>query len=218
MGSFILFQGGHPVLIDIGVGTYNSKTFSSHRYEIFYMQSQYHSGLPTINGVQQHEGSSYSSHGVTFKDSQKNFTSADDEVIHFSMDIAGAYPKSAHVFEWKRELRFNRSSNTIHLSDHYHLGSFLHPQQLHFMVPSEQQVTPTKEGLHLSDTKKGVNVKMAFDWSFWQSPVKIELKSLEKDHKLTSVWGEQVKRQTLVTAEKFKQTKGHFEFSWSSGH
>ena len=212
MGSFILFQGGHPVLIDIGVGTYNSKTFSSHRYEIFYMQSQYHNGLPTINGVQQHEGSSYSSHNVNF---QQNSTL--NEVL-LSMDIAGAYPKSAHVLEWKRELSFNRSSNTIHLSDHYHLGSFLHPQQLHFIVPSELQVTPTKEGLHLSDTKKGVNVKMAFDWSLWQSPVKIELKSLEKDHKLTSVWGEQVKRLTLVTAEKFKQTKGHFEFSWSSGH
>ena len=36
-GSFIVFQDGEPLFIDIGVGTYEKKTFSKERYTIFSM-------------------------------------------------------------------------------------------------------------------------------------------------------------------------------------
>ena len=48
VGSFIIYYDGKPVIIDVGVETYTKKTFSSQRYEIWTMQSQYHN-LPTIN-------------------------------------------------------------------------------------------------------------------------------------------------------------------------
>ena len=38
-----------PVIIDAGVGTYTRQTFSSERYTIWTMQSNYHN-LPMING------------------------------------------------------------------------------------------------------------------------------------------------------------------------
>ena len=55
VGNFVVFADGRPVLIDVGVETYTSKTFSAQRYEIWTMQSAYHN-LPKVNGVMQREG------------------------------------------------------------------------------------------------------------------------------------------------------------------
>src|SRR5665811_67811 len=41
VGSFMLYFNGDPVMIDVGVGTYTSKTFSPQRYDIWTMQSNY---------------------------------------------------------------------------------------------------------------------------------------------------------------------------------
>ena len=49
-GTFSLYQNTTPVFIDAGVGTYTRQTFSSERYSIWTMQSNYHN-LPMINGV-----------------------------------------------------------------------------------------------------------------------------------------------------------------------
>ncbi|WP_425476307.1 hypothetical protein [Paraflavitalea speifideaquila] len=54
-----------PVLIDAGVGTYTRQTFSSERYTIWTMQSNYHN-LPLINGVPQQFGARYRSANVLF--------------------------------------------------------------------------------------------------------------------------------------------------------
>ncbi len=50
IGSFIVYKEGLPLLVDAGVESYTSKTFSDRRYEIWTMQSGYHSLLPTIDG------------------------------------------------------------------------------------------------------------------------------------------------------------------------
>jgi hypothetical protein len=52
IGHFVIYTNGQPVIIDAGVETYTRKTFSPQRYEIWTMQSAYHS-LPLINGIQQ---------------------------------------------------------------------------------------------------------------------------------------------------------------------
>lgn len=49
VGSFVLYCDGKPVVIDIGTGVYEKKTFSPQRYEIPQMQSLYHN-LPIIGG------------------------------------------------------------------------------------------------------------------------------------------------------------------------
>lgn len=52
-GTFSLYLHTTPVFIDAGVGTYTRQTFSSERYTIWTMQSNYHN-LPMINGVPNH--------------------------------------------------------------------------------------------------------------------------------------------------------------------
>jgi hypothetical protein len=41
-GHFIVYSDGQPPIIDVGVETYSTKTFSASRYDIWTMQSGYH--------------------------------------------------------------------------------------------------------------------------------------------------------------------------------
>ncbi|MBL7736857.1 MAG: heparinase II/III family protein [Chitinophagaceae bacterium] len=111
VGNFILYYDGKPVIIDIGVETYTSKTFSANRYDIWTMRSEYHN-LPTINGYEQSPGKEYAAKDVLFKAGNK-------EAV-FSLDIAGAYPQEAGVQKWDRKLILKRSG-AFQLVDDYAL-------------------------------------------------------------------------------------------------
>lgn len=91
VGSFIVYRDGRPVLIDVGVGQYTKQTFSSRRYELWFMQSNYHN-LPTFGGVGEMQGESYKAKDVVF----------DAENGEISMQIAGAYPVAAEVEGYRR--------------------------------------------------------------------------------------------------------------------
>lgn len=106
-GSFILYRDGQPLFIDIGVETYQKKTFSPQRYEIWSMQSQYHN-LPTFTGcsvedaqalpfgyvsdfagtgsvgAMEHNGPQYAAKEVTYHISPDS--------AEISMELADAYP------------------------------------------------------------------------------------------------------------------------------
>jgi hypothetical protein len=112
VGNFIVYAGGEPVLIDIGVETYTARTFSSHRYEIWTMQSAYHN-LPTINGVMQGAGRQYAARDVGF--------TSDDAAAEFAAEIAAAYPKDARVQGWRRAIRLDRARNEVAVTDRYAL-------------------------------------------------------------------------------------------------
>lgn len=47
VGSFTIYKDGKPLFIDVGVETYQQKTFSPERYEIWTMQSRFHN-LPSF--------------------------------------------------------------------------------------------------------------------------------------------------------------------------
>lgn len=171
------------------------------------MTSPYHN-CPTINNVSQHDGTSYTSDDVHFQELPNG------EGVHFLLDLAKAYPKNAHVTHWVRSLLFNQTANSVHLSEEYQLEDFLHPQQLHFILPPTMVVDRTENGLLLHNSQ--VNVQMLFDWSLWEAS-KIEERSLEKDHKLTSIWGDSIQRLTLTTNSHHQEVKGQFNFTFISG-
>lgn len=112
-GSFTIYKDGNPFIIDVGVETYCQKTFSPRRYEIWTMQSAYHN-LPTINGIMQDPGTSYSATNVD--------VSLSDDDCHIRMDIASAYPKEAGVQTYQRLVTFNKESS-ITIDDSFKLDS-----------------------------------------------------------------------------------------------
>ncbi len=102
IGNYVVYYDGHPLLIDVGRGTYTSKTFSNRRYEIWYNRSDYHN-VPTINGVVQAPGGAFKATAVAYR--------ASPAAAQFTLDIGRSYPDSAGVESWQRTVRLNRGKS-----------------------------------------------------------------------------------------------------------
>jgi hypothetical protein len=124
LGTCVLYFNGKPCLVDIGRETYTAKTFSSRRYEIWTMQSQYHN-LPKINGVDQKEGRE-------FVATNSNFV-ADAKKATFSTDIFKAYPDEAQVNKWVRSYTLERGKRFV-IGDNYNLKQVVTPSTLNFVT------------------------------------------------------------------------------------
>ena len=111
VGSVTLYSDGKPFLIDVGVGSYTSDTFSSRRYTIWTMQSGYHN-TPTFDDVMQNPGASYKANDVTH--------TITDEKTTISMDIASAYPTNAGVDSYVRTVTMQKNHKpNIVINDQY---------------------------------------------------------------------------------------------------
>lgn len=107
-GSFTLYKNGLPLFIDIGVESYTAKTFSSRRYEIWTMQSCYHN-LPTIEGIDQHDGADYCAREVE--------TLFGETTSSISMELSGAYPLVSGKKRYTRKILFDKLNNLVLLTD-----------------------------------------------------------------------------------------------------
>ncbi|HCE57338.1 MAG TPA: hypothetical protein DER09_05915 [Prolixibacteraceae bacterium] len=133
LGSCVLYFNGKPCLIDIGRETYTAKTFSSRRYEIWTMQSQYHN-LPKINGVDQKDGREFVATNSAF--------TADAKKATFSTDIFKAYPEQAQVKKWVRSYTLERGKRFV-ISDNYELKKVVAPSTLNFVTSCKvTEITP----------------------------------------------------------------------------
>src|SRR5690606_34464327 len=127
VGTFLLYHDGQPIFIGAGVGTYNKKTFSSERYDIWTMQSGYHN-LPRINGQEQRAGETYRARNVSFVPKQNRFV----------LDIAGAYPADAGVSRWLRTYQLARGRLTI--TDAFAIENPGQANVIHFLLAEKPEL------------------------------------------------------------------------------
>lgn len=126
IGTFILYHEGQPLLVDIGVETYSSKTFSPKRYEIWTMQSDYHN-VPVINGFSQAYGKKYKPSEVAFHNSNSK--------IQMSLNLAGAYPEEALCSFWKRTYTLKRTLQPqLIINEEYSLKEIKGKSEEHFLT------------------------------------------------------------------------------------
>lgn len=92
VGSFVLYDGVTPVLIDVGINTYTKYTFNAeYRYTyIPWTRSSYHN-LPVVNGVEEHYGGHFRA---------DSFTVREDGV---DVSFASAYESAAGISSLTRE-------------------------------------------------------------------------------------------------------------------
>lgn len=147
VGSCMFYYNGKPVLIDVGVGTYTSKTFSSERYSIWTMQSGYHN-LPTINGFDEHEGKEYKARDVKFNDTRNR--------TDFTLDIAGAYPKEANIQTWYRKYQLKRNRE-FSITDEWVLNEVKGETVFNFMTSCKVEQNGNK--LYLVNGKDKIVLK-----------------------------------------------------------
>lgn len=196
IGNFIVYADGNPVLIDVGVESYTAKTFSAQRYTIWTMQSQYHN-VPTINGVQQRAGKSFTAKGVE----ARQLTNGGS----FMLDMAGAYPAEAAVKEWKRKIVLDNVDRVV-WTDQYSLAEVKGATQFHLMTQVAPQIQA--DGIHLQSS--AFNLLLSYDSKRLEASIeKVEI----TDTFLKSNWGEAVYRITLTV--KAPVLKGNYTFTLS---
>lgn len=189
VGTANVYFDQTPVLIDIGVENYTRKTFSSERYTIWTMQSNYHN-LPAPNGVAEKEGGDYKSSDII---SRKNF---------FSVNIAGAYPKEAGVQKWIRS--YSLQNNQVTISDAFILNKVKAPNLVNFMTWG----TIEKSGRGQISIKVD-NVKALMSYNEDQFDLSIEPIKVT-DSGLLKIWGDHVYRLSFKAKEL--KSNGNYRF------
>jgi hypothetical protein len=182
LGTCVLYFDGKPCLVDIGRETYTRKTFSSHRYEIWTMQSGYHQ-LPKINGVDQMQGGQFRAKNTSF--------TADAKKAVFSTDISGAYKEEAKVNKWLRSYRLDRGKKFT-ISDTWELAE-IKEQPTSLNLITYCKVTELEPGV-LKLQGDGFELKMKYNTKSVSS--KIEFIEVT-DSGLKRYWPEGITRIVL---------------------
>jgi hypothetical protein len=191
VGSFIVYTDGKPLLIDAGVETYSRKTFSRQRYEIWTMQSAFHSLLPTVDGVMQAPGGQFAARDVTY--------SSNDTSAELTLDLAGAYPPEAGLKSWVRTLTFTRGED-IRIADRYELSKPAGEIALCLLTPC---VVEMGEGeIALRQTAIGEGRQTGAGVVTYEGNVEASVEELPlEDGRLRAVWGERLSRVVFRVRE-----------------
>lgn len=189
-GTFSLYIHSVPVLIDAGVGTYTRQTFSSERYSIWTMQSNYHN-LPVINGMSQNYGQNYKATAVVCHPGQHSF----------SADLSKAYPAEADVKHWIRSYVLKKKQLVI--TDQFELKTTHSPNQVNFLTWGKVDISfPGKVLIEVQGQKVTLEYPRYFE---------VSLESIElSDVRLSKVWGKKIYR--LILKDKQMRMKGVYKF------
>ena len=93
VGSFSLYFGDEPVLIDVGIGTYSRDTFSENRYVTVPWTRGDNHNIPIVNGVFEVYGKEYRADAFSAENGR------------ISVSFAGAYAPEAELKALTRELK-----------------------------------------------------------------------------------------------------------------
>lgn len=194
IGNYVVYYDGHPLLIDVGRGTYTRKTFSNKRYEIWYNRSDYHN-TPTVNGITQQPGGQYKAEKVKY--------SAGKAFAEFALDIARSYPAEAGINSWQRTLRLNRGKN-VRITDNISLQKAQDITQ-HLMTCYPAEVSKPGELVIHYKPEEGRAQDFVIRYNAGQMQPSIEKVKLEnmEDKGILQKWGDTIYRiNFLVTAPK----------------
>ncbi|MBO6172836.1 MAG: heparinase II/III family protein [Bacteroidales bacterium] len=173
IGSVSLYYKAIPFLIDAGVGSYVTKTFSPQRYEIWTMQANYHN-LPMFNGIPEKEGRQYCSKPSSF----------DPGTRTFSVDFAGTYPADACVESMLRKVTLRNGKVTI--KDSFSLSESREPARFNWLTWGQVDISVPGR---LMMTVQGETVVLYYDGKRLEP----ELETIVMDDPpLRKVWGEKI--------------------------
>ncbi|MGN6266059.1 MAG: heparinase II/III domain-containing protein [Ginsengibacter sp.] len=195
VGDFMVYADGHPVIIDVGSGTYTARTFSKERYQLWFNTSAYHN-LPTVNNTEQLEGGRFAATDVTYEKAKSS--------SQLTMDIANAYPLEAGIERWTRDVKLNKAKNDIEIKDRFELKNETNNLSQTFMTVCKTDISsPGKIIFYLPDERK---VFLDYDAKTWKATKeKIELLTPE-DQGLKESWNDRdIWRILLQLKKPFKK-------------
>ncbi len=178
IGSFMLYDDGQPVIIDIGVERYTKKTFSPQRYEIWTMRSGYHN-VPQIGGAEQLPGEEYGAQQVDYR--------VEQGVSSLTMELRDTYGAEAGIHSWNRSLCLDRGAACVQICDRYEL---VREQEIafHFMTLQKPEIRGAEVKIGTSTLRIGGA----------QAAVSAEKIDVTDNH-LQKSWGDTLYRVTVIT-------------------
>jgi hypothetical protein len=192
VGNVVVYADGRPAIVDVGAPEYTSKTFSSRRYEIWPMQSQWHT-LPAINGLDQRDGADARARDVAFAPGR--------DAVRFALDIAPAWPAEAKVARWRREVTLDRRRGEVALAEDYALGEAREPLRLHFVTPLAVDATsPGRVVLRFPaapQASRGAASALVLAYDPARFSAAVEQRVVD-DARLRPIWGERLARVILA--------------------
>ena len=194
VGSFVFFKNGCPLAVDPGAEQYTRQSFSGERWGFWYIRSDWHNLLPRFDGVVQSDGREFAATEVSC------VTEADRTVL--SMDLQGAYPESAGVRRWRRQLSFEAESG-IRVEDTFAFGRDLDEVTLAFVTPSEIEIlspgTVRFEARALPDGNRSASGRLDVEAS---TPVSLTVERMPvNDVNQAPSWGDHLNR-VIIHMEK----------------
>jgi hypothetical protein len=181
VGSVVVALHGVPVVVDPGRPTYTAQTFGPDRYDIWTMQSCWHT-VPRIRGTAQAVGSGYAARDVR--------NHAADDRGGLSLDLAGAYPRS-DIVRWHREARLDRRDGRVRVSDSWVLEPSAQPAPTHvqLMLAGRVDLRPGHAVVTALDGAGDVRI----GWEPADAPCTVTVRALD-DPWLGDVWGDRLTR------------------------
>ena len=188
IGNFILYCRGKPVIIDVGVGTYTSKTFGGNRYEIWTMQSGYHN-VPVVNEKEQPPGREYRA--------ENSICTLEADAAIFSTELKRAYPDNSGIHSWKRIIALSRQDKKITVQDLYVTDGV--PFRLNLMTPWKPEVTGKREAVFPNGPEKDASRTIMRI----SEPCKIRIETIQiNDDRLLQTWPSKIFRVQLSPLKK----------------
>ncbi|PZG02977.1 heparinase [Micromonospora deserti] len=198
VGSYLVALDGAPVLVDLGQPTYTAISFTARRYEQWVTRSQWHN-LPVVNGWEQSAGAGFRARAMVV-DLAPDGDSA-------RIDLAGAYAPDAGCRSWQRQVRLDRRTATVVVTDDWCIDAPA-DVRLHHVVAGEPLA---HRAGHLAVRALSGGV-LVLSWDPQAGAGRLERHAVD-DPLLRDVWGEAVHR--LIVAPP-NVTTGSFTLTASA--
>lgn len=180
VGSFVVASDGVPVLVDAGRPTYTKQTFGPGRYDIWTMQSAWHS-VPMVDGAGQPAGARFHARLIEATDAG------------VTLDLAPAYATGA-LDALVRTARLDRATGHVEISDTWSASA---PVEIveHLIVAGDVEIVPAHlgGGARIRPLEGGSPVRLRWPAGITAA---LEVRTVD-DPMLTAVWGDRLTRIRL---------------------
>jgi hypothetical protein len=179
VGSVVVALNGVPVIVDPGRPTYTAQTFGPDRYNIWTMQSGWHS-VPTICGLEQAPGAPRAARDVIPR--------IEEHKAGLSLELAGAYPRSG-IESWRRDANLDRRTGQVRVTESWRLSSAGGSTGVNLIVAGAVEIG---EG-HATITALDDAGTVRLNWTPTDAPCTATVRPLD-DPWLSAVWGRRLTR------------------------
>jgi hypothetical protein len=201
IGDFILYEAGEPVIIDVGSGTYTSRTFSKDRYQLWFNTSAYHN-LPVINGQEQPEGALFTARNVVYQ-------RYPDRSV-FRMNLEKAYPVTAGINSWVRNIRAEKKGVVV-VTDSFVMAKPLTSLTQSFMTVCAADITTP--GKIVFTTAHGKKLLLEYDAKTFAASEEVMTLTTPEEQGLKDSWHGQPITRILLSLRTGAVTGKYFKYN-----